>query len=143
MAETTTKQTVIEDGTEFDGSLSSRCPISLSGTVKGELLAPVLNVTPSGSVHGCVRVERLVCRGEISGEIQAQSVELSGKVSDQTVITAETLEVRLSQPGEGVRVTFGNCELNVGGKRVQADRPLAPAASPAPAALPGKTKPTL
>ena len=139
MAEMTTKETVIEDGTEFDGSLTSRCPISLSGTVKGELLAPVLNVTPSGSVHGSVQVERLICRGEISGEIQAQTVELAGKVSDQTVITAETLEVRLSQPGEAVRVTFGNCELNVGGKRVATDRPPAPATPPAP----GRTKPTL
>ena len=117
------KQTIIEDGTEFDGSISSRCDIQLSGAVKGELQAPALTVSPSGSMHGRVRVQQLVSHGEISGEIAADSVELSGKVGDHTVIRAETLEVRLSQPEEGVRVTFGNCELRVGDKKTAAAGP--------------------
>jgi cytoskeletal protein CcmA (bactofilin family) len=115
------KQTVIEEGTDFDGSINSRCAITLSGTMKGELLAPALTVTPSGTVNGRVKVEQLVSHGEVSGEIEAQSVELSGKVSDQTVINADTLEVRLSQPEEGIRVTFGNCELRVGDRPANID----------------------
>jgi cytoskeletal protein CcmA (bactofilin family) len=115
--------TIIESGTEFDGSIHSRCAITVSGALKGELLAPSLTVTASGSVHGQVKVERLVSQGEISGEIDAEAVELSGKVSDKTVITARALEVRLDQPA-GVRVTFGECELRVGGKaQAKAARP--------------------
>jgi cytoskeletal protein CcmA (bactofilin family) len=115
----TKKQTVIEDGTEFDGSISSSCEIVLSGAVKGELLAPSLTVSPSGSMHGCAKVEQLISEGEISGEIDAEKVVLSGKVSDQTVINAETLEVKLSQPEQGIQVTFGNCELRVGDKQTE------------------------
>jgi cytoskeletal protein CcmA (bactofilin family) len=111
----TQNQTIIEGGTELDGSINSRCPVTVSGKLKGELLAPSLTVTKTGSVHGHVKVERLVSDGEIAGDIDADAVELSGKVSDKTVIHARALEVRLDQPA-GVRVTFGECELRVGGK---------------------------
>jgi cytoskeletal protein CcmA (bactofilin family) len=112
----TPKQTVIENGTEFDGTIKSACPISVSGKMKGRLDAPTLTVTSSGAVHGQVRVTQLKSQGEIAGEIQADTVELSGRVSDQTVINAQTLEVKLNQPGGGLQVMFGNCELNVGQK---------------------------
>ena len=108
-----TKKTIIEDGTEFDGSIRSKCPIAVSGKLKGELQAPALTVHNSGSVQGQVVVSELHSEGEISGEIEAEVVVLSGKVSDHTVINAKTLEVKLDQPG-GLQVKFGNCELNVG-----------------------------
>ena len=50
----TVKQTILEDGTEFDGSIKSKCPITVSGKLKGEVSAPSLTVTKSGSVHGQV-----------------------------------------------------------------------------------------
>lgn len=109
-----TKQTIIESGTEFDGSMKSQCAITLSGKLKGQVSAPSLTVTPTGSVHGQVKVSQLKAQGEVSGEIEAEAVELSGRVSDQTVIRAKTLEVMLTQPQGGLQVTFGNCELNVG-----------------------------
>lgn len=117
------KQTVIEDGTEFDGSLRSRCPISLSGKVDGQLEAPSLTVTPSGSVKGRVKVTDLRSEGEVSGHIDAQSVQLSGKVSDQTVINAKTLEVKLADKNGGVQVAFGNCELRVGDNKQRDQNP--------------------
>ena len=113
------KQTLIAEGTEFEGSINSSCDIMISGTVKGELLAPSLTVSKSGSMHGCAKVEQLTSEGEISGEIDAENVVLSGKVSDQTVIHAQTLEVRLSQPEKGIQVSFGNCELRVGDRNAR------------------------
>ena len=108
------KKTVIESGTEFEGSIRSECGITLSGKAKGKLSAPSLTVTSSGTVSGQVKVQRLESEGEISGEIEAQAVQLSGKVSDDTVIKAKTLEVKLEQPDGGLRVAFGNCKLQVG-----------------------------
>lgn len=111
-----TKQTVLEEGTKFEGSISSECPITVSGTVKGNIVAPSLNITLSGSVQGQVKVSNLKSDGEIAGEIDAEIVELSGHVSDQTTIRASSLQVKLSQNGNGGKllVTFGNCDLNVG-----------------------------
>lgn len=111
------KRTIIEEGTEFDGAISSTCGITLSGKMKGELSAPSLTVTETGSVHGQVMVEQLRSQGEVSGEIDADIVELSGKVNDDTVIRANTLQVKLDQPNGGLRVAFGNCTLRVGEKQ--------------------------
>jgi cytoskeletal protein CcmA (bactofilin family) len=110
------KQTVLEEGTEFEGSIRSQCPITLSGSVRGDITAPALTITLTGSVHGQVKVSNLKSEGEIAGEINAENVELSGHVSDQTTIRASSLQVKLSQNGSGgkLQVTFGNCDLDVG-----------------------------
>jgi len=108
------RETVIESGTEFEGSIQSECPITLSGKLEGQVSAPMLTVTASGSARGEIRVSKLVAHGEISGEIDADEVRIAGRVSDQTVIRARTLEVALSRPQGGFEVTFGTCELHVG-----------------------------
>jgi cytoskeletal protein CcmA (bactofilin family) len=108
------KQTVVEEGTEIEGTVRSKCPIKVSGLVKGDLSAPSLNVTATGSVKGQVKVKELHSEGEIAGSIDAESVQLSGKVSDNTAIRATTLEVKLAQSDGKLQVTFGNVELNVG-----------------------------
>ena len=110
------KQTILEEGSEFEGSMRSQCPITISGTMKGDITAPSLTITQSGSVHGQVKVSNLRSEGEIAGEIDAESVDLSGHVSDQTSILASSLQVKLSQNGSSgkIQVTFGNCNLLVG-----------------------------
>jgi cytoskeletal protein CcmA (bactofilin family) len=136
------KQTILEDGTEFDGSVKSKCPITVSGKLKGEVSAPALTITASGSVHGQVKVSHLKSQGELSGEIDAENVELAGKVNDQTTIRATSLEVTLNQPGNKLQVTFGNCELLVGDKaKVAADPKPAAKVEPAPAPVPAAPKP--
>ena len=114
-----TKQTVIEEGTEFDGKISSDCGILLSGMLQGELNAPSLKVTPSGMVQGKIKVTELWSEGEISGEVEANTVELSGQVNDKTVIRAKSLQVKLAKSDGGVEVSFGNCELEVGDKQAE------------------------
>ena len=49
-----TKETVLEEGTEFDGSIRSKCPITVSGTLKGDASAPA---------HGQVKVSELKSQG--------------------------------------------------------------------------------
>jgi cytoskeletal protein CcmA (bactofilin family) len=118
----TDERMVIEGGAEIEGSLRSTCDVQLDGTIKGELLAPAVEVGPAGSLHGCAKVERFVSRGEISGEIDARHVELSGKVGDQSVIRCKTLNVRLAQPGRHAGVVLGDCQLHVGDKPAERER---------------------
>lgn len=109
-----TKRTVIEKGTEVDGTIKSERPIVLSGNMKGQVTAPSLDVTASGKLQGTVKVSQFSCKGEVAGEVVAESVELSGRVCDATVIRAKTLDVKLAQSEGGVEVSFGNCELQIG-----------------------------
>lgn len=108
-------ETIIADGTVMKGSIASECPITVSGKVEGDLAAPSLTITPQGSVHGQVLVERLVSQGEISGDIEAKEVNLSGKVRDKTAIKARSLEVKLdAQDPDRLTITFGEVSLEVG-----------------------------
>jgi cytoskeletal protein CcmA (bactofilin family) len=122
----TVKQTILEEGTEIEGAVKSKCAIVVSGQVKGEISAPTLTVTESGSLNGKVKATQLSSRGALAGEIDAESVELAGKVSDSTVIRANTLEVKLNQnSGKKLQVSFGNCELQVGDLNGKQDDPAA------------------
>ena len=108
------RKTLVEEGTQFKGSLSSDCPIEVKGRVEGDLTAPALAVSTSGAVHGKVKVGEMRSQGELAGEFDADVVQLSGTVKDNTVIRAKSLEVKL-QPAEGkMQVIFGECELEVG-----------------------------
>jgi cytoskeletal protein CcmA (bactofilin family) len=108
-----TKVTTVEEGSELNGTLKSSCGVVVSGKVSGELHAPSLSVSASGAVHGTVKVSQLHSQGELSGRIDADTIELSGRVSDQTTITARSLEVKVSGD-DTPRVTFGNCTIEVG-----------------------------
>lgn len=145
------KVTVVEEGTEFKGTLSSTCPVDVRGRVEGELSTPALTVSASGAVHGRAKVGAVRSEGEISGEFEADSVELAGRVRDNTVIRARSLEVKLER-ARGLQVMFGECELSVGDEPTEHDRAReaeaakaamsAPAPAmiemPAPAAVPAE-----
>jgi len=110
-----TRESVVARGTSFQGTVSSECPVTVSGVVDGELTAPALVVTDSGSVNGRITVEELKSTGEISGKIEAGTMQLSGRVRDNTSIRAKTLEVKLSSDGsEKLQLVFGNATLEVG-----------------------------
>jgi cytoskeletal protein CcmA (bactofilin family) len=110
----TGKVTLVEDGTQFKGSLSSNCPVEVKGRIEGDLTAPSLTVSATGSVHGKVKVGEIRSEGELAGEFDADLVQLSGTVRDNTVIRAKSLEVKLTPVNGKMQVIFGECELEIG-----------------------------
>jgi cytoskeletal protein CcmA (bactofilin family) len=111
------RKTLVEEGTQFKGSLSSDCPIEVKGRIEGDLTAPALAVSTSGAVHGKVKVGELHSQGELAGEFDADTVQLSGTVKDNTVIRAKSLEVKLAPANGKMQVIFGECELEVGSEQ--------------------------
>jgi cytoskeletal protein CcmA (bactofilin family) len=108
------KKTLIEEGTEFKGTLTSSCPIVVMGRVEGELRGPSVEVTETGVLSGKAKVTELRSRGELAGEFDADVVELSGRVRDKSIIRAQSLEVSLQREGGRIEMVFGDCELAVG-----------------------------
>ena len=115
------KLTVVEEGTEFRGTLTSSCPIDVRGRVEGELATPALTVSASGAVHGRAKVGEVRSLGEISGEFDADKVELAGVVRDNTVIRARSLDVKLASERGKLQIIFGECELSVGDEPRETD----------------------
>jgi cytoskeletal protein CcmA (bactofilin family) len=108
------KRTLIEEGTRFKGSMTSSCAVVVRGTIDGDLSAPSLTVSPSGAVHGTVKVGEMRSEGELAGEFDADVVLLAGTVKDNTVIRAKSLEVKLHPKDGKMQVIFGECALDVG-----------------------------
>lgn len=119
-----TNQTVVAKGTQFDGAIKSDCDVIMCGKLEGEISAPTLTVESSGCVSGRVEVTTLRSEGEISGQVIAEDVNLAGRVGNNTTILASTLEVKISQPDEGLQVSFGDCELQVGQKATRGSADL-------------------
>jgi cytoskeletal protein CcmA (bactofilin family) len=109
----TDKKTIIEEGTEFKGSLAASCPILARGRIEGDIAGPALEVTDTGVVNGQVKVTELRSRGELAGRFDAEEVMLSGRVRDDTVIIAKALEVTPARAG-AVAVELDDCELQIG-----------------------------
>jgi cytoskeletal protein CcmA (bactofilin family) len=108
------KQTVVEEGTHFKGSLTSTCPVVVHGRIEGDVETPGLVVSASGAVKGRVKVGEVQSQGEIEGEFDADTIKLAGRVRDKTVLRAKVLEVKLSSEGAKMQVVFGETELVVG-----------------------------
>jgi cytoskeletal protein CcmA (bactofilin family) len=114
-SEAVPKRTLVEEGTEFKGSVSSTCPILVKGRMTGDVVAPSLEISATGAVNGRVKVGQIRSQGELSGEIDADVVQLSGTVKDRTVVRAKSLEVKLEADGASrMQVVFGECVLDVG-----------------------------
>jgi hypothetical protein len=73
-----------------------------------------LTVSKSGAVHGKAKVGSVKSEGELSGEFDAERIELAGVVKDNTVIRAKSMIVQLSSERGKMQVIFGECELDVG-----------------------------
>lgn len=108
------KQTLVEEGTEFKGTLKSSCAVVVNGTIDGEVDAPDITVTRSGSVAGTLKATKVKSQGTISGKVEASDVFLSGSVRSNTSIKAKRLEVKLGSDKGELEVTFGECNLEVG-----------------------------
>lgn len=140
---TNAKQTIVEEGTEFRGTLVSTCPVVVRGRIEGEIDTPALSVSEKGAVHGRAKVGSIKSLGELSGEFDADTVELAGRVKDNTIIRAKSLEVKLASEDTKMQVMFGDTELAVGdapeddgapGRKNRSQRPPKPGASePTPA----------
>lgn len=108
------KETLVEEGTEFQGTLKSSCPVMVNGSLDGNIEAPALTITGTGKVLGTVKVEELKSDGTLAGNIDAEKVSLSGTVHSDTVIRAKSLEVKLAPERGKLEVTFGEVNLDVG-----------------------------
>ena len=106
------KRTVVEEGTSFRGSLTSTRPILVRGQVDGELAAPSLTVSASGSVRGTVKVDELRSEGEIAGEFDANTVHLSGRVRDNTVVRAKSVSKLFTATAVLQLAERGDLDLN-------------------------------
>jgi cytoskeletal protein CcmA (bactofilin family) len=108
------RRTVVDEGTELKGSVKSSCPVVVVGKVEGDITGPSVEISEKGVVSGTVKAAQFASHGEVFGLIEAESVELSGKIRDGTVIKARSLDIKVNRQGPREPIQFGDCELCIG-----------------------------
>ncbi len=111
---TTGKRTLVDEGTELKGTINSTCPVVVAGHVEGDISGPAVEIAEKGFVTGTVKAAEVISRGEIYGQIEAENLELSGKIRDGTVIRARSLDIKVGRQGPREPIQFGECELWIG-----------------------------
>jgi cytoskeletal protein CcmA (bactofilin family) len=102
------KQTFVEEGSVFKGTLKSTCPVVVNGTIEGEVTAPEVTIARTGTVLGVITASTLRSYGMLAGKVDAGDVFLFGAVRSNTVIKAKTLEVKIGSSERGqLEVIFG------------------------------------
>lgn len=137
------RATLVEEGTEFKGELTSNCPLVIRGKVEGSIKAPAITIARSGSLTGTAKIGQLLSEGELSGDFEADAVRLAGKIGNNTTIRARSLEAKLAAKEKGgLQVTFGECQLEVGEEPIDPFAHAADGKNGAPAPAASTTPPT-
>ena len=114
MDATTQKQTLVEDGTRFKGSLSSTCPIVVQGSIEGDVDGPALTISATGVVSGKAAAGSLKSEGKISGSFDVETADIAGSVAKDTVLRANSLDLKLSVTTGKIQLEFGSGGSNSG-----------------------------
>jgi len=104
---TTTKQTLVEEGTRFKGSLTSTCPVLVRGTVEGGLEGPAVTISATGSVSGRVEAGSVSSDGKLAGELEVESARIAGQIAHGTVVRASSLDIKVTAETGKLQLTFG------------------------------------
>ena|SRR5688572_7638505 len=112
------KQTIIEAGSEFTGSIQSPWAIVVNGTIDGHVQAPSLNVTTTGALLGSVKTKTLRSQGTLSANIDAEEVFVFGAIRSKTVIKTKRLEMRIASSDESqLEINFSSTVLDASESR--------------------------
>jgi cytoskeletal protein CcmA (bactofilin family) len=77
--------TVIAEDVHIKGSLESRTPLMIKGPLEGEIISEgLLVVGPTAKINATVVTERLISRGEITGDVTANEQVVLKETSIQT-----------------------------------------------------------
>jgi cytoskeletal protein CcmA (bactofilin family) len=99
--------TIVEEGTAFKGTFKSTCPLIVNGRVEGDVSAPAVTVTSSGVLSGNVEAKAISCRGSAAGVFDADTIELSGAIAQNTIIRAQRLNLKIVSTSGKIELAFG------------------------------------
>jgi len=110
LASSTQKQTLVEEGTSLKGSMTSTCPILIQGSVEGDVEGPAITISSTGSLSGKITAGALKSDGKVAGNLDVDSAHVAGTVEKDTVIKANTIDLKLKANNGKIELTFGEAK---------------------------------
>ena len=98
--------TIVEEGTDFRGEFTSRCPVIVHGRIEGDVKAPAVTVTTSGALQGKVEAKTIRCKGSVAGVLEADVIELTGAIARDTIVRAQRLNLDVESTSGRIELAF-------------------------------------
>lgn len=106
--------TTIANGSAIKGSIKSQCNVVIDGHMEGDVEAPLVRISASGTLIGNVSANSIESFGSISGEMHASKFVLNGRIEKDSKIIADSIEFSDAEADQSVGITLGECEIYVG-----------------------------
>jgi cytoskeletal protein CcmA (bactofilin family) len=89
-----TKPTIISEGFEFVGNITSEGVLNIAGVVKGKISAKSILVDVEGQVEGELTSEILVVKGKIVGEVVCQDLNIGPRAFIDGSISYQNIHIQ-------------------------------------------------
>lgn len=89
-----TKPSIISEGFEFIGSITSEGTLNIAGTVKGKVSARSILVDVEGYIEGELTSDVLVVKGRIVGDVTCQELNIGPRALIEGTISYQHIHVQ-------------------------------------------------
>lgn len=89
-----TKPSIISEGFEFVGTITSEGTLNIAGVVKGKIIARSVLVDVEGQVEGELNSDSLMVKGRVIGEVQCQDLNVGPRAFVDGNVTYQNIHIQ-------------------------------------------------
>lgn len=88
------KPSIISEGFEFVGTITSEGTLNIAGVVKGKITAKSVLVDVEGQVEGELNADSLMVKGRVVGEVQCQDLNVGPRAFVDGSISYQNIHIQ-------------------------------------------------
>ena len=89
-----TRPSIISEGFEFVGTITSEGTLNISGSVKGKITARFVLVDVEGQVEGELNADSLMIKGKVVGDVQCQDLNVGPRAFVDGSISYQNIHIQ-------------------------------------------------
>lgn len=89
-----TKPSIISEGFEFVGTITSEGTLNIAGIVKGKITAKAVLVDVEGQVEGELNSDSLMIKGKVIGDVRCQELNIGPRAYVDGTVTYQNIHIQ-------------------------------------------------
>jgi cytoskeletal protein CcmA (bactofilin family) len=89
-----TKPSIISEGFEFVGTITSEGTLNIAGVVKGKITAKSVLIDVEGQVEGELNADRLMVKGKVIGDVVCQDLNVGPRAFMDGTIAYQNIHIQ-------------------------------------------------
>jgi cytoskeletal protein CcmA (bactofilin family) len=91
---TPSKPSIISEGFEFIGTITTAGTLNISGVVKGKIHAKSVLVDTTGQVEGELHSDQVMIKGALNGEVRCQELNIGPKADVEGTVSYQNIHIQ-------------------------------------------------